>query len=950
MDKKKILSLLAFVRILGFSEEATDQKDTIREALRCPYVYQSVNVITGEYCESQTDLDLGGPHSITLKRCYTTLDPIAQGWHFNHLNILTATEEIVDISKSQKIKYLKDEKNRLKEIAATCRKGEKTYQRIFFNYSEDEPFSFQARGEDGKEIRYYYLQQPTTRLSDSYLLEKVIASDGREYSYQYSDHPRERRKLLTRRDEPEGRYLNNEYYDSFANNVGGSLVTILDLNRDMRLGRVKLQKKPVGVDSNPIITGKFFYYPGYTEVFDALNHRTIYRYGLQNKLTAIENYSEGSLYRAERFFWDNQEHLISRIIENELGQTLTCQTFSYDQKGNITKHILYGNLTGSCNIPIILQDNGQPVLNGTQTFATFYQYSDEEKPKLLSHIDDSGRKVCYKYLPKTDLLVSILTYDEDFIRNRIFYSYDEEDRVISVVRDDGKTETFENLEGVSERTVTRFFPKENFPAVGSAERIEERYLDLNSGQEILQKKVEMEFSLSGEVIRRHVYNAEGKYCFSLFYEHDSQGNLVRSEENGKIVQARYDSHGNQIYLDDDERQVISSYDFANRLIYTEEQRRKDGLKMAATFRYDFLGNKLSSEDMFGNKTEYSYDDFSRLISITYPQVINEKGEFVCPIEKREYDCLDQIISKIDCNGFTTSISYNARGKPVEILYPDGTKELFEYFHDGSIAKSTNKTGIYTVYQRDYLARPIKEETFSGEDVLINSVTKTYSAFHLLSETDMEGNTTQYSYDGAGRLVGKTFVAQEANYRTEFLYNSSGYVFGQKKWFENGEEDYTNIFAERDLNGVIAAVGVKKHNGDLLKKVEIVKDSSMIASNYHYDGRNYQNQAVLQRWDTDPSGIVTITTFDALGREHIVLKRNSFGETIAERENLYDLVGNKIKEIHKVFVAGRQEDERISRWYYGPGNRLEKMIEAAGTSIQAVTTFTYFANGRLENIT
>ena len=500
--------------MLGFSE-SDNQSDMIREALQCPYVYQSVNVITGEYCESQTDLHLGGPHSISLKRCYTTLDPIAQGWHFNHPNIPTGREEILEIPKNKKIKYFKDEQNRLREITATCSKGEKTYQRIFFHYQDGESLSCQAKTEGGKEINYYYSKQATSRLSDSLLLEKVVASDGKEFSYHYSDHPRERRKLLVRRVEPEGRYLHNEYYDSFANNVGGSLVTIPDLNRDLRVGRVKLQKAPVGVDSTPIITGKFFYYNGYTEVFDALNHKTIYRYGQQNKLTAIENYSEENLYRVERFFWDNQGHLISRAIENESGETLTCQTFSYDPKGNIITHTLYGDLTGTSHIPIVLQEDGHPVLNGIQTFATFYQYSDEEKPKLISHIDDSGRKVRYKYTPNSEQVASILCCNGESIQSRTFYSYDDEDRLTSVVRDDGQTESFENFEGVSERTITRFFPKENFPAAGMAERIEDRYLDLNTGQEVLLRTIQMEYSLAGEVTQRNVYDGEGKHCFSF---------------------------------------------------------------------------------------------------------------------------------------------------------------------------------------------------------------------------------------------------------------------------------------------------------------------------------------------------------------------------------------------------------------------------------------------------
>ena len=99
-------------------------------------------------------------------------------------------------------------------------------------------------------------------------------------------------------------------------------------------------------------------------------------------------------------------------------------------------------------------------------------------------------------------------------------------------------------------------------------------------------------------------------------------------------------------------------------------------------------------------------------------------------------------------------SYTIRGKVVSVDYPDGTKESNTYALMEFLCESRAKNGTLIRYTNDPLGRPEKIETYSFSGELLSSTTKTYSGFHLLSETDPMDNVTTYAYYPDGKLKSK----------------------------------------------------------------------------------------------------------------------------------------------------------------------------------------------------
>ncbi len=951
---KHAISYIWFQVIFALCFAIVDAEDSqpgeMDVSTSCPFVYQSVNVITGDYCENQTDLRFGGPHPLDLRRSYSSSDPIAQGWHFNHPNIpafmLNFEEGLPDLA----LQYYFDENGRLKEIQS----GNKDviYHTLNVTYEDraDGLIGCKVQAEDGQTAQYTFKKLESSRAAHPYLLQEVSTSSGKSIHYHYQDHPRERKKLISKREEADGRYLITEYYDSFINNVGDTIVRISDLNRDPRLGKTKLLKAPVGIDNTPIITTRFFYHEGYTEVFDALNHKTLYHFGKNQKLTAVESFSEdGNLYRVERHFWNEKDQLISKSIEDSQKKVYGCQTFKYDAKGNLIRHTLYGNLTGSSKADISLDEKGQPSENGIESYTTFYRYSEDEKHLLLFQTADNGVSERYFYQNDSAKLLYKLTYDHDFLRIRQFYEYDPQGNLIATIVDDGQSEAPENLMQVSERKITRFFPKQENPGRGLPEIIEEKYLDLSSEVEILLKRTLLSYSERGDVISQSIYDSSGSFQQSFIFTYDSFGRLLsKIDSEGNETSFAYDENGNQVRCNEKDHEIISAFDYSNRLIRRELKKEQAPLEIT-NFKYDFAGNKIASIDLFGNETNFEFDVLGRLTKIINPAVTNSKNESIRPTTTLSYDILDRVISAMDANGYITKTNYNARGKPIKVVHADGSIERFEYNLDGTLSKTTCRTGNYIIYKRDFLARAISEEHFSEYGELIKSIIRDYSAFHLMSEADHSGKITYYHYDGAGRQHQIIQMSTSSHKKTEIAYDTMSQPISRKEFYGKNHNECIIACGEKDSNQKIVAYSIQNSSGEVLKRKELKspdKKENNPEFTYNYDYFNSRGQNVLQSLYKDSSGNTVITTYDALRRPVQIEKKNLMNDTIALKELFYDWVGNKLKEVHHN-LSGRKP--YICSWTYGPENRLESSTEGEGSEIPRTTYYSYCANGKIECI-
>ncbi len=758
---KKTIAIIFF--LFSFCSISSDQTTPI------PYIYNSVNVITGAYCEAQTDAACDDFPPLSFCRSYD-----GASWSFNHPNF----------------------------------------------YQPHSTHSYEIVASDGRHWLYDF--DP----NNPALLEKFTRPDGSSCRYRYGDHPMDKqRKLIIAREESDGDYLLNEYYDSGP-----------------ACGKIKLQKAPLGADDSPIVMHRFTYGNGCTEVYDALNHKVVYRYSQAQRLTAIEQYDDQqTLYRAERFFWDETHtppRLLFRVILDGCNHIQMGRSFSYDAEGNITKETLHGNLSGNHTGPILLETDDLPATSEMESYSTHYEYSTQQPNLPLKQIEDNGLTTRFVYHPANKKLAAKLVGENNRISMRHFYLYDEYGVLIQTIVDDGETEDQSDLNKVTERHITKYI---------SPDITEKYYLDLDSREEKLLKRT----------------------C---------KQSLTENEPTPEKI---------------------------------------DAANAAYTRQCDFLGNTIQTLDRRGNATTYAYDEFGRLTTTVYPAVLtllNEAECIVSPMEQYEYDIFNNVTAKIDPNGQVTHARYNIRGKPIEILYPGGARETFEYHLDGTLRQSIAKNGVRTVYHTDYLARVVGVECFDALGRLHSGSSTAYSTFRQLSAVDPQGTVTTYSYDGAGRKIACAICAPHETRNATYAY----------------DEAPTEGAAESTQRQLTPAKTLNKPINESLFQ-------------------NDRGQFVLQTETVDGKGCMTITTFDALDRVESVKMKNSLGKLIACQTFRYDPTGNKIKETHDVFQGDRLLRAFAIRWRYGPENRLESITEAVGSPQQTTSAYQYDDCGRLQNL-
>lgn len=928
MKRNSIIYYFLFLLLsLNISSIIADE-----EILNSSFIYHSVNVITGEYCEVESDIGSRNVAPIKIRRMFNA--PKMTEWQFNLPSILTPSPlaPLEDRFPDRKIVYEYREDNKLQKVETRDIDGKKIFNSVNFTYELSKNPKCEATFEDGQNVRYEFMPAGKATDDPDYLLSEVTRNHLSTIKYHYCSHPLLRKKLISLRENSGGNYLINEYYEEGPH-----------------IGKVKLQKEPLGSDASPIISRRFVYQENLTEVYDALGNKTVYHFSSDNNLTAIDNFLNGVLYRSEKTFWkkingNDPPQIISRIIEDGEGNIISCQAYTYDKKGRIIKKTLYGNLTGKNSCSLFVDDSGIPQENGVDSYSSSYIYSDDEKSVLLEEREDDGRAIRYFYYPSTNLLRAKLYLKDNAAYMRQFYHYDDLGLITKTITDDGFSGNEEDLTEVSERKIVAYQLKQESPAFGLPVQIEERYLDLSSKQEILIKRTVNHYNAQGLIQRQDDYSSDNLLYASRMMEYDKAGHVIISTDlEGSIEEYKYDSTGNCIFKKDAQKETNFFYDYANRLIRTEEK-SKDAC-INSHYRYNYLGQKTAYIDNYGNETLYEYDGLGRLIKTIYPEVLDQNNQPVFYSEKKEYDILNRLVSLTDPNGYFTKIHYNIRGKPVEIIYQDDTKELFTYSLNGNLIESRNKNGFC---RYDYQGLVIRKDVFDTNNKMLSSQTTVHSAFHIVDSEDSEGEQIHYTYDYAGKPIRIERKNRDGINRKEYVYDARGEVLITKDWLNTHE--YIQTLVCRDSSYNVNHIELLTSSGKLLKEIptslERNKDS---LSEISCSIANDRGQNVLMKVLTDEGGNTQSLVFDAMGRIEKQFTKNCLEELTSFKEMRWDGCGNKICETHLSLCPGRASKTIKTEWKYGPNNRLEVQIEGVGSVHQKQTLYQYNSSGFLQSI-
>lgn len=879
--------------------------------------------------------------------------------------------------------YQYDKEDRIKLIQTHNPALTKTYAWAKFHYhgKSNASHNFHIETSDGRNVHYQF--DKLGKREKGFYLTHVKSAHLPEEDDKYCSAHTRRGPLVNRRIFPGGRTLNAYYYDPGKNQVGSEYINVHNVN-DPICDRVKTLAFPVGNDSSPIETHRFFYsvdkhrrkengshyrYSGCTRVYDIEDNLTLFLFTSKSRPKRIEHFQKANgkqiLSSTVEYTWQKCTDLHTKTLLDSNGQLLQSRTLSYDDKGNVLEEILTGNLTGGPN--------------ATDTYSISYTYDNDNL--VLTSEEQDGSCTRFAYLPGTDLVTSKLFGDRNTIYLREFHLYNEDNILIRRITDNGSSPNKDDLANVTQRTIQIITPRTSSPALGLPEVIEERYLDLSTGQEKLLKKIHQSYSPTAQIIKQEIYDANNDYRYSLETTYNIR-DLPETETNalGQTTTTHYDLCSNPILISkpSESLTVHHQYDCCNRLVQTIEE---SPLSQPRTTRHTYDGkhNRTSTTDPSGNTTYFTYDAFGNNLTTQLPPSPDETGTLRTPQHSKTYNSLHQEISSTDPNGHTTEKQYTLRNKPTLIIHPNGSQETHLYNPNGTLCKSTDQEGTTTHYTYDIFKNITSKQIYSPSNELLSQESSTYDAFHILSHTDADGNTTYYTYDGAGRKTAETLISPFGTEQTIYTYDSLGRLHSTQqgdillinehdlldRTIEDREEDpYGNVLirtlysydgaGNKTTTTRFTASGPATETTlfDSFKRPIRIEDPLNNITTIHYEDRylNNSNQTVLRKVTTNPEQIQTIEIFDTHGNIATLEKLDPSGKRLAYEERFYDSSGNLSCKRSHTIINHQTTAIVTTTWQYGPEKRLLTLIEADSTPEQRITTYTYTPKGLLETIT
>ena len=112
--------------------------------------------------------------------------------------------------------------------------------------------------------------------------------------------------------------------------------------------------------------------------------------------------------------------------------------------------------------------------------------------------------------------------------------------------DDGTGREESDMTGVTERRYTYITPRNTIPR-GLPEKIEEKYLDLKTGNKITLQSQQLHYDGHGNLCRQEFFDANGAYVYALQWDYNEHGKVVRElDPLGRESIKEYDLNDNLI--------------------------------------------------------------------------------------------------------------------------------------------------------------------------------------------------------------------------------------------------------------------------------------------------------------------------------------------------------------------------------------------------------------------
>ena len=436
--------------------------------------------------------------------------------------------------------------------------------------------------------------------------------------------------------------------------------------------------------------------------------------------------------------------------------------------------------------------------------------------------------------------------------------------------------------------------------------------------------------------------------------YDKFGNRISvTERDGSTISRSYDSHS-RLAKQLTPEGALSKYtwDEHNRLLTTSvcdfRDRLNPGDPVVVSYTYESTGanpNPITMTDGNGHTTEYSWDEYGNLLSVTDPTGVrttytyNARQELISITNgvgdtvHLEYDKHGRIVQVRDALGHVTSTHWNSAGQLASVTDAAGSRwsltypELAPEELDIPAFVRQNLTSSDTHRVRD-TSRPIGQLPVSLTDPYghvthfeynngnqITAVTDplgrtnraVFDAWgNMVKTINALGAVTNYEYDGLSQLIA---VTDPLGARSEFDYDLAG-----------------EISQITDATGVVTHRTVNRRTGK-----ETTFYSGILGSSFrHVD---YLGRVIIEGENNTHSS-QPVRRASQNSKSPSASPRNS--ETVTEF-TAYDAAGNPVETL--------DAHGGLTRRTYDAANRLIREVSAAGRT----QIFDYDQAGRLRRI-
>lgn len=435
--------------------------------------------------------------------------------------------------------------------------------------------------------------------------------------------------------------------------------------------------------------------------------------------------------------------------------------------------------------------------------------------------------------------------------------------------------------------------------------------------------------------------------------YDKFGNRISvTERDGSTISRSYDSHS-RLAKQLTPEGALSKYtwDEHNRLLTTSvcdfRDRLNPGDPVVVSYTYESTGanpNPITMTDGNGHTTEYSWDEYGNLLSVTDPAGVrttytyNARQELISITNgvgdtvHLEYDKHGRIVQVRDALGHVTSTHWNSAGQLASVTdaagsrwsltYPELAPEeldvpAFVRQSDTHRAHNTSRPiGQLPVSLTDPYGHVTHFEYNNGNQItaVTDPLGRTNRAVfdawgNMVKTINALGAVTNYEYDGLSQLIA---VTDPLGARSEFDYDLAG-----------------EISQITDATGVVTHRTVDRRTGK-----ETTSSGGILGSSFrHVD---YLGRVIIEG-ENNPQNFTSsqpVRRASQNSKSPSASPRNS--ETVTEF-TAYDAAGNPVETL--------DAHGGLTRRTYDAANRLIREVSAAGRT----QTFDYDQAGRLRRI-